>query len=116
MRKVSAAALLEHIGLVVRCSSNAQAGLELLARGDWQPRLVVTDIVMPGASNGLTLARLLRKTRPEIAVILCTGVSQSASEAAEDGFTILRKPYQPEELERQIITALRSLGHAATGV
>jgi len=105
----STAALLEHIGLVVRCSSSAQAGLELLARGDWQPRLVVTDIVMPGALNGLALARLLRKTRPEIAVVLCTGFSQSASEAAEDGFTILRKPYQPRDLECQIITALRGL-------
>jgi signal transduction histidine kinase/ActR/RegA family two-component response regulator len=109
----STAALLEHIGLIVRCSSNVQAGFDLLARSDWQPRLVITDIVMPGASDGLAFARLLRQSRPEIAVVLCTGFSQSASEALEDGFTILRKPYQPDELERQIMAAVRNVSHVA---
>jgi len=103
----STAALLEHIGLVVRQASDAQAALDLLARGDWQPRLVITDIVMPGATNGLALARHLRSSRPNLAVILSTGFSHLASEAAAEGFAILMKPYQPDDLERQIVNVMQ---------
>ena len=111
----STAALLEHTGLIVRQASTAQAALDLLARGDWTPRLVITDIVMPGAINGLELARHLRGTHPDIAVILSTGFSHLAHEASEDGFAILMKPYQPGEMERQIVKVLRELEQATIG-
>jgi signal transduction histidine kinase/CheY-like chemotaxis protein len=108
-------ALLELIGLVVRRAANAQEALERLANSDWHPRLVLSDIMMPGSIDGLALARQLRQDRPDVAVVLCTGYSQLATEARDDGFEILMKPYQPDELERLIVKALHASTVRTTG-
>jgi len=61
--------------------------------------LVLSDIVMAGPMNGLDLARAIRKQRPELRVVLVTGYSEAAAQAAKE-FPILRKPYGLSELTR----------------
>jgi DNA-binding NtrC family response regulator len=63
--------------------------------------LVVSDIVMAGDMDGIGLAREIRRTRPELPVILVTGYRSDAV-FADAEFTVLRKPYK-----------LAELGHAA---
>jgi len=59
----------------------------------------VSDIVMPGTMDGIALARALRERHPGLPVLLVTGYSQAAAQAAPE-FTVMRKPFQLAELSR----------------
>jgi len=58
--------------------------------------LVLSDIVMPGMS-GLELGRRVRHNLGA-AIVLATGYSDKASEALQEGFALLHKPYSLEAL------------------
>jgi DNA-binding NtrC family response regulator len=49
--------------------------------------------------DGIALARALRERHPGLPVLLVTGYSQAAAEAAPE-FTVMRKPFQLAELSR----------------
>ena len=64
------------------------------------PDLVITDYQMPG-SNGLTVARMARKTKPGLPVIVVTATRDPAVLDALNRVNvthILHKPVQAEEL------------------
>ncbi len=64
------------------------------------PDLVVTDYQMPGC-NGLTLARMARKAKPGVPVIVVTALHDPAVEEAlkcQAVSRILHKPLKEEEL------------------
>ena len=67
--------------------------------------LVLSDIVMPGAMDGMALAHLCRERFPELPVLLTSGYSQAAM-AADGHFDILRKPFEMSALENAIDQAL----------
>jgi CheY-like chemotaxis protein len=92
-------ALLEELGLRVRAVGDAEAALDALAEAPAD--LVISDIVMAGAMNGLRLARTVRERYPGIPVVLATGYSSAAEEAAGE-FLVLRKPYQLADLSRAV--------------
>ena len=95
-----AADYLDQYGCKVLLANSAEAAIEALnKRRDID--LVLSDIVMPGMS-GLELGRLVREYHPEIGVILASGYSDKATVATEEGFTIIRKPYSPDALQRAI--------------
>jgi len=74
---------------------SAEAALEILRqRRDFD--LVLSDIVMPGMS-GLELGRRIRESL-DAAIVLATGYSDKASEAIQEGFALLHKPYSLEAL------------------
>jgi DNA-binding LytR/AlgR family response regulator len=58
---------------------------------------------MPGPINGLDLARNVRTLHPRVPVLLTTGYSDAARDAAAIGTAILLKPYTLATLD----TALR---------
>ena len=64
--------------------------------------LVISDVVMPGAMNGIDLARTLHCRFPALPVLLTTGYSAAAAQAANEGLFILSKPYQREALAASI--------------
>ena len=64
-----------------------------------------SDIVMPGALDGLGLAELCRERFPDIPVLLTSGFSEAA-QAADGRFDILRKPFELSALEQAIVQAL----------
>ena len=92
-------ALVEQIGYAVSTVNNAETALETLKRQAFD--LVISDIVMSGPMDGLTLARAIRQQHADVPVILVTGYSEAAG-AAEKDFIVLRKPYQLAELSRAI--------------
>jgi DNA-binding LytR/AlgR family response regulator len=57
---------------------------------------------MPGEMGGLELAHRMREERPDVAVILTTGYSASAAEAAAEGLRLLAKPYTLEALAAEL--------------
>lgn len=70
--------------------------------------IVLSDIVMPGGANGLDLARWIRQQfGPRLPVVLATGYSDKAQAATNEGFTILRKPYDASTLHALLTEALR---------
>jgi signal transduction histidine kinase len=61
--------------------------------------LLISDIIMPHVT-GLDLAKRMRKTRPELRVLLISGYPEEISESmsTETDFSYLQKPFDPETL------------------
>ncbi|MGQ3051529.1 MAG: ATP-binding protein [Roseateles sp.] len=112
---VTAALLLAHGAKVLR-AADAAAALALL-QGGGRPDVVLTDVVMPGAMDGVALARRLREQRPGLPVVLISGFSNTV--VAEGEFIQLRKPCAPDEmlatLQAAIVTARARRSASATG-
>jgi len=89
--------LLEQLGYRVTAVAGPEAALEAVGAGRFD--LVLSDIVMAGSMNGLELARAIREDHPDLPVILATGYSKAAEEAAAE-FIVLRKPYDLPVLSR----------------
>jgi CheY-like chemotaxis protein len=87
--------MLARMGCAAETVGNADAALQALDQREFD--VVLSDIVMAGSKNGLDLARTIRDIRPHLPVILATGYSEAAAQAAGE-FTVLRKPYQSEDL------------------
>ncbi|KQW52023.1 hypothetical protein ASD88_05345 [Pelomonas sp. Root662] len=112
---VTAALLVAHGAKVLR-AADAAAALVLL-EGGGRPDVVLTDVVMPGAMDGVGLARRLREQRPGLPVVLISGFSNTV--IAEGEFVQLRKPCAPDEmlatLQAAIVTARARRSASATG-
>lgn len=98
--------LLEQLGYRVVRAENAAEALRHLQQGIGVD-LLFSDIVMPGAINGLGLAQICKERFPEIPVLLTSGFSDAA-QAADGHFDILRKPFELSALERAIDVALNN--------
>lgn len=108
----SSRALLEQLGYRVATADSADEALALLAAGACQPAIVLSDIAMPGAMDGIGLARVLRERYPAMAVILATGFSRDDNDALQAGFHVLRKPYSMRELQEAILAVQARLVQA----
>jgi signal transduction histidine kinase/CheY-like chemotaxis protein len=82
--------VLADVGFRVRYASNASEALALCEAG---ADLLVTDIVMPGAMNGVALGRTVRQRWPDMQTILMTGYSDASAEAVSAGFRVISKPF-----------------------
>ena len=88
----STSALLSLHGLVVKTAGSVAEAWQQLDEG-LQPHLVISDVVMAGARDGVDLAEQLRQARPGLRVVLASAYSAAAAEATALGHTVLRKPY-----------------------
>jgi PAS domain S-box-containing protein len=79
--------------------------------------LVVLDLMMPGEDGSVTLRRL-RERRPDLPVLVCTGLLQGQTTPVIDGASgLLRKPFRMNELWYAVRQALSaSAGGARTPV
>jgi len=88
--------LMEHLGYRALFARSAADALQCLQREE-QIDLILSDIVMPGPMNGIELAAEVRRRRPDLPVLLTSGYSEAAR-AAENGYAILRKPFDLADL------------------
>ncbi len=92
-------ALLESFGWTVAHAPDAATALDMIDEGAVIPDAVLADIAMPGEFDGAELAVHLRRTRPDLRVVLMTGYVQQVHRAsAGDRFDLLPKPCSPTEL------------------
>jgi DNA-binding NtrC family response regulator len=90
-------------GFIVREAASAEEAETVLNTGA-AVDLVVTDIEMPGARNGLDLAKFVRAFRPHIRVVVVSGILPATGiVGVADAF--FGKPY---DLDR-LILRIRSL-------
>lgn len=99
------AELLAETGWRIEQVPNGEAAITLIER-DQSFGLVLSDLVMPGEIGGLELARILRRRRPELPVVLATGYSGYGEQALADGFTLIEKPYRRDTLLAAIQAAV----------
>ncbi|MCB5176977.1 hybrid sensor histidine kinase/response regulator [Microvirga lenta] len=96
---------LEELGYRVTQAADPRSALDVLGSGA-RFDLVFSDIVMPGDSNGVDLARTIRDRYPGLPILLTTGYSSMAQTAMDEGFPILRKPYDAADLDDSIRRSL----------
>lgn len=91
----------EEAGYEVIAAENGAAALAALtARPDIQA--VFTDVQMPGLPDGFALARAVRKTSPDCAIVVVSGRAAPVREDLADGVRFVTKPYWGQDVVRLI--------------
>ena len=99
-----AISVLRQCGYTVLDGGSAREALVLGRQYDGVIDLLVSDVVMPGVT-GPEMARLLKATRPDMAVLFMSGYSQDSDTGrigTMEGFAFLAKPFSPEELSSAV--------------
>ncbi len=99
VRRLAAVDLRERGAEVIEAASGAE-GVGRLEQQAFDA--VVSDIVMPGAIDGLALAAEAARRWPELPVLLVSGYSAQADEARARGLSVLPKPYDLSALAGQL--------------
>jgi DNA-binding NtrC family response regulator len=100
--------LLRHFGYVVAGASNSKAAMDYITSGSSRFDLVITDLAMPGI-NGTEFVGAIKKTFPDIPVIVITGYAErcTVEEAQQFGaFAYLAKPLHTPQLISTIEQAM----------
>ena len=99
--------MLRNLGYDVVHAASAKAALGALANHR-RIDLVFSDIMMPGGTNGLQLAKEIRLRRPGLPVLLTSGYAEASRVEAEQlGIPVLRKPYGINELRAAVEQQMR---------
>lgn len=111
-------ALLEAMGCTVRRVADADAAHGELVDESVAFDVVLSDIAMPGASDGIALGTWVRRHHPEIGVVLMTGYAERLGRANEQGLVVLLKPCEPTALAQALWDAHRAVvvGAGAAGL
>lgn len=101
------APFLERAGFIVSTASDGEEALDQI--NDFQPDLIILDVLMPRL-DGRELLRRLRQAENWTPVILLTQVGEAAERAMaleEGADDYLNKPFDPHELVARIRAVLR---------
>ncbi len=98
---------LEDCGFQVVPHSDSKKALDTFSMDPDRFDLLITDQTMPGLS-GTGLIEAVRRIRPGLPVIICTGFSETVSEQSAEamGVGYLAKPLDPQLLNREILARL----------
>jgi PAS domain S-box-containing protein len=99
-----AAGMLGELGFESTIAHSAKEALESLTAGQ-RPKLIFSDIVMPGGISGIELARKVRDRFPELPILLTTGYSEQV--AGNHEFPVLQKPYEMDRLASAVGNVLK---------
>ncbi|WP_196260357.1 response regulator [Pelagibacterium limicola] len=101
--RLDMALALSDAGFAVIEAGSADEAIDILAERE-HIGLVFTDVEMPGLRNGLDLADLVEKTRPDVPVLVTSGRDPAKG---VDRTRFFAKPYDP----RAVIARARALTH-----
>jgi PAS domain S-box-containing protein len=95
---------LEAVGLTVLEAENGNQALEVVSRRQERPKLVLTDVIMPGL-NGRELSERLARSQPGLPVLFMSGYTGEdvlARSLLPDEAAFIQKPFAPEELVARV--------------
>ena len=102
MLLLMAGSVVEDAGFHPLYAANADEAVRILeARTDI--RLVLTDVDMPGAMDGVRLAAAIRRRWPPIEIIVVSGHHTVDLDELPDGSRFFQKPYDSQHLMRAMI-------------
>ena len=104
VRMVAAETLAEAGYLILEAGTGDEA-LQIITSGA-PLSAVVTDVELPGAVDGLELAKVIEKRWPQIAVIIVSGRRLPPPHELPLKAVFLPKPYSPERLVAALGVAL----------
>ncbi len=110
IRMIMAEELME-AGFDVCVAGSGEAALNLLKDVLSKMRLLVTDVHMPGPTNGIDVARAVHRLRPDVPVVYMTGrpdVLRVEENRLRYGDVLLSKPFTPSRLIAVVRQVLRS--------
>ena len=105
---------LEAVGLTVLEAENGQQALEVVSRRRERPKLVLTDVIMPGL-NGRELSERLATTQPGLPMLFMSGYTDDdvlARSLLPDEAPFIQKPFGPEELVAKVTDDAGAVGAA----
>jgi CheY-like chemotaxis protein len=97
--RLSAVGMLEDAGFRMIEAVNSDQALELLS-ADSDVQLLFTDVNMPGAIDGLALARQVRDRWPHIGIMVASAIQMPQPEELPAGSRFEQKPYNPDTVVR----------------
>jgi CheY-like chemotaxis protein len=92
-------------GFVTQEADSAAQALRRLDGGD-RVDVLLTDIDMPGALDGLALANIVRARWPAIRIVVVSSFVDSETPEAQSGIAYLRKPFAGEDLVAKLLALL----------
>lgn len=99
-------AVLRDAGMQVDVATTAESALALLrTEGGSKIGAIVTDHIMPGVS-GAVFVRALREKKPDVPVIVISGLAEAEDEYAGLNVHFLLKPCPPPELIKLVRESL----------
>lgn len=96
--------MVESIGYKVYSKDNAVEGLLFLQRHP-EVEILLTDVAMPGAYNGLQLADRAIKAKPDLRVVITTGYAEKFDKELMDmgdHASVLLKPFTKDDLAAKV--------------
>ena len=84
---------LEDAGFKVMEAGSSEEALRILNQTP-DLRAIFTDIDMPGSMDGLKLAKLVRETQPDVAIILTSGYLKIPKNDLPGKVPFISKPYE----------------------
>jgi DNA-binding NtrC family response regulator len=94
---------LQDQGFKVLEATTGDEALAIMAAPGFTVDLVFTDVMMPGVTDGIALAKWIVENQPAVPVIVTSGDAEKATAAkVGDGFQFLPKPYDLDHLAKQI--------------
>ena len=94
----------ERAGHTVLDAANAADAVQILeSREDIE--IVFSDVMLPGALDGISLVGMIRIRWPSIRAILTSGKACAAGREVPNGISFLPKPYTFEALTRVLANA-----------
>jgi CheY-like chemotaxis protein len=97
--RLAAVGMLEDAGFCMIEAASGDQALELLAT-DSDVQLLFTDVTMPGAIDGLALARQVRDRWPHIAIMVVSAKRMPQTGELPLGSRFEQKPYCPDTVVR----------------
>ena len=96
--------LAEGAGFLTLMASNAEEALREL-EGPIDVGILLTDVMMPGAMNGIELVNAVRERWPHVRIVIASGHVDSQAGDGREQIVYVHKPFTPTEL----ISALQSV-------
>ena len=100
--RVIAAEFLQAAGFEVKQAGDGRQALALL-ESDEQFDVLFSDIVMPGAVDGIELARSTRRLRPGLPILLATGFAGDGEVVVTHPFEVMAKPYHRRAVVQRLL-------------